>query len=53
MVHEIDHAGSIVAHWKYDLITKKLHLSISSFPWQNETTSEVYVGSFGLHNSNY
>ena len=27
--------------------------SIDSFPLQNETTSEVYVGDFGLHNSTF
>ena len=29
--------------WKF------LKNSIDSFPLQNETTSEVYVGDFGLH----
>ena len=35
--------------WIYPLSIK--HNSIDSFPLQNETTSEVYVGDLGLHNS--
>ena len=31
----------------------RIVLPIYSFPLQNETTSEVYVGDFGLHNSVY
>ena len=28
---EINHAGSIAAHWKYDSITEKVHLSILQY----------------------
>ena len=28
---EINHAGSYAAHWKYDSITEKLHLSILQY----------------------